>query len=449
LKNKKHIRIREIIPGSIADEAGIEAGDFLLSINGRPVKDVFDYRFMISEEEITVEIQKPDGEIWEIEIEKDQYEDLGIEFEDPLMDEIRSCSNKCIFCFIDQLPGGMRETLYFKDDDSRMSFLSGNYVTLTNMKDDDINRIIKYKMSPINISVHTTNPELRIKMLGNRFAGNILEKIRLFVGAGITVNTQIVLCNGINDGPELDRTIADLSQLYPGVMSTSVVPVGLTRHRQNLQYLKPHDKHTSLKVIEQVEAWQKKNLAEIGSRAVFLADEFYIMAEKELPLYHEYEGFPQIENGVGMVTSFRYEFFERLKEEEEREKQGKILRLPERRHVSVATGVSVYKYIKEMAEILEKKYNGLKVDVYPVVNDFFGERITVTGLLTGRDIVNQLKGKIKTTGLLISRSMLKSDEDVFLDDYTVEMVEKRLGTSITVVDNDGSDFFEKILGTGV
>ncbi|NTV90876.1 MAG: DUF512 domain-containing protein, partial [Clostridiales bacterium] len=308
--------INEVQRGSIAEEAGIEAGDILLTINGQTVEDVFDYRLLIAEEKLVVELEKKDGELWEIDVDKDEYEDLGLEFEDSLMDDAKSCSNKCVFCFIDQLPKGMRETMYFKDDDSRLSFLSGNYVTLTNMKDEDIDRIIRYRMSPINISVHTTNPELRIKMLGNRFAGDILDKVKKLSDAGITVNTQIVLCNGINDGSELDRTISDLASLYPGVFSTSIVPVGITKWREGLHELVPHDSGSAARVIDQVGKWQKKLLAEMGSRAVYLADEFYIMAGAELPSCDEYEDFPQIENGVGMVTLLQEEFNIRLEEYE-------------------------------------------------------------------------------------------------------------------------------------
>jgi putative radical SAM enzyme (TIGR03279 family) len=434
--------IKEIEPGSIAEEAGIEKGDALISVNRQEILDIFDYRFLTANEKVTVEILKKDGETWEIEIEKEEYEDLGIEFEEELMDEVKSCSNKCIFCFIDQLPPGMRSTLYFKDDDSRMSFLTGNYVTLTNIRENEFERIIRYKMSPINISVHTTNPELRVRMLRNRFAGDILEKIKRLTEAGITVNTQIVLCKGINDGKELDRTINDLSSLYPGVLSTSVVPVGLTRWRKGLFVLLPFNKSDSVSVINQVEIWQNKLLAEKGSRAVYLADEFYIMAEKELPPCEDYEGFPQIENGVGMMPLFMEEFYGALEKVPGHDNGSLSIK---RRHVSIATGVLAYKYIKEMATAIEKRYNGIKINVFPIMNDFFGENVTVTGLITGKDIINQLKGEDLGNGLLLARNMLKADREVLLDDCTVEMLESSLKTKVAVVENDGRDFLRKIL----
>lgn len=439
--SKKHpIVIKEVEPGSIAAEAGIEACDVLVSVNGRKIKDIFDYRYLTTEENLSLRIEKKSGEVWDIEIEKEQYEDLGLDFEDSLMDESKSCTNKCIFCFIDQLPKGMRPTVYFKDDDSRLSYLSGNYVTLTNMKKDDLDRIIKYRMSPINVSVHTTNPELRRFMLGSRFAGDALEKIKLLADGGITVNAQIVLCRGINDGQELDRTISELAGLYPGVESISAVPVGITRWREGLYGLTPYEERSSGEVIDQVESWQKRLLERNGSRVVYLADEFYIMAGRKLPGYKAYEDFPQIENGVGLVALFKKEFsdyFRRLKAVDASKTQ---------RHISIATGVSVYKFIKEMAEKLEKRYNNLKVTVYPIKNIFFGENVTVTGLLTGGDIADQLEGQDLGQELLISRSMLKAGEEIFLDDYTVGMLEEKLGVKVAVVENNGKDFIEKILG---
>ena len=437
--------IKSVQPGSIANEAGIEPRDRIVTINGQRIWDVFDYRFLVTEECLCIEIEKNDGEIWEIEIEKDEYEDIGVEFEDSLIDEAKSCTNKCIFCFIDQLPTGMRSTMYFKDDDSRLSFLSGNYITMTNMKLVDIERIIKYRMSPINVSVHTTNPELRKMMLGSRLAGDILEKIGRLATAGITVNTQIVLCAGINDEKELDRTISDLAELFPGLSSISVVPVGITRWRQGLFNLKQYDSDLSGKVIEQVEEWQDKLLEKYGSRVVYLADEFYIMSGKRLPKYEEYEDFPQIENGVGLIAQLIYEFYEYLNNNSEAKAEISMLK---QRHVSIATGVSAYKYIKEIAEVLEKRYNYLKVTVYPVNNTYFGESVTVTGLLTGADIAGQLRDSALGNELLISRSMLKAGEEFFLDDYTVNMLENILNVKITVVDNSGEDFIKKVLGAG-
>lgn len=430
--------ISVVIPGSIAEEAGIESGDRLLSINGEKLQDIFDYRFLSAEEELLLEVLKKDGEIWEIEIEKDQYEDLGLEFENPMIDDAKSCTNKCIFCFIDQLPKGMRESLYFKDDDSRLSFLTGNYVTLTNMSDDQLDRIIKYKMSPVNVSVHTTNPELRVFMLNNRFAGNILEKIKKLTGSGIVVNCQIVLCKGINDGVELDKTISDLSQLHPKIGSISVVPVGITKFRSDLYKLEAFDKKGSIKVIEQIEKWQKKFLTLYNTRLVYAADEFYIMSDTVLPDYHEYEDFPQLENGVGLVALLLQEFNEYLKNSD--------IKIPEKvnKTVSIATGVLAYRYIKEMAEILEKTQSDLKINVYEIKNNFFGENVTVSGLLTGKDLISQLSGKELGDTLFISKSMLKAGEDLFLDDCTISELEKQLNVKVCAVENDGREFVESI-----
>jgi len=430
------------MPGSIAEEAGIEKGDKILSINNEKIKDIFDYRFLTAEEKLIIEIQKADGELWEIEIEKDQYEDLGIEFDNSMLDEAKSCTNKCVFCFIDQLPKGMRETLYFKDDDSRLSFLTGNYVTLTNMDKDDIDRIIRYKMSPINVSVHTTNPSLRVHMLNNRFAGDVLDKIKYLVNGGIMVNCQIVLCREINDGAELDKTISDLSCLYPGINSISVVPVGITRYRKGLYELKPYDKESANTVISQVESWQKKLLEKFGSRIVYLADEFYIMAEHKLPEYTEYEDFPQLENGVGLISLFRNEFYEYFKTIDRNA-------CDNLRRVSIATGVSAFKFISEMASELERKCGKIKITVYEIKNEFFGENVTVTGLLTGGDIASQLAGKDLGEELLLSKSMLKSGEDLFLDDITVQELEDMLKVKIVIVDNSGEDFINKLLGKEV
>ena len=425
--------------GSIAEEAGVEAGDFLLSINKQNIKDIFDYRYYQASEELLLEIEKPDGEIWEIEVEKDENEDLGLEFEDSLIDGAKSCTNKCIFCFIDQLPKGMRETVYFKDDDSRLSFLTGNYVTLTNIKNEELERIIHYRMSPINVSVHTTNPDLRKFMLGNRFAGDVMDKIRMLTDNGIEVNCQIVLCRDINDKNELDKTIDDLCQLYPSINSVSIVPVGISRHRENLFELKPFDMESSTNVINQVHKWQNKLLKERGSRVIYLSDEFYINAGIDIPKYKEYEGFPQIENGVGMVALLRQEVKEALKN-----KKKHIM--PVNRKVSLVTGRLVYKNILQLVDEIKNVYNGLEVNVYDIENDFFGPYVTVTGLLTGQDIVKQLKGRDLGQELLISRNMLRAGEHVFLDDYTVERIEAELDIPIRIVDSSGNDFVNALIG---
>jgi putative radical SAM enzyme (TIGR03279 family) len=441
LKEKKNA-IACVLPGSIAEEAGIEKGDILLSVNGEKVKDIFDYRFLIAEESLLLEVKKQDGELWEIEIDKDEYEDLGIDFETSMLDDAKSCTNKCVFCFIDQLPKGMRKTLYFKDDDSRLSFLTGNYVTLTNMSEDDIDRIIKYKMSPINVSIHTTNPDLRIFMLKNRFAGNVIPRVKRLVDAGITVNCQIVLCRGINDGKELDKSISELGELQPGIGSISIVPVGITKHRSNLETLIPFNRDSSEEVIQQVQKWQEAFLRKFGSRFVYLADEFYIMAEHEIPDYEEYEDFPQIENGVGLIAQLKFEFQEKLT-------NLKQYKRDQNRIISIATGVSAYSYIRDMALALENKSEKIKVNIYEIKNHFFGENVTVAGLLTGSDLVEQLKGKELGDELLISSSMLKADEEVLLDDYTIGMLEEQLGVKVTAVRSEGKDFVEKILGIDI
>jgi putative radical SAM enzyme (TIGR03279 family) len=425
-------------PESIAEEAGIEAGDRLLSINEKTIKDIFDYRYYQASEELLLEIEKPDGEIWEIEVEKDENEELGLEFEDSLIDGAKSCTNKCIFCFIDQLPKGMRETVYFKDDDSRLSFLTGNYVTLTNIKNEELKRIIHYRMSPINVSVHTTNPDLRKLMLGNRFAGDVLNKIKMLTDNGIEVNCQIVLCRDINDKDELDRTIGDLAEFAPGVSSVSIVPVGISRHRENLFELIPFDKESSTEVIKQVHNWQNKLLKDKGSRLIYLSDEFYINADVDLPKYKDYEDFPQIENGVGMVASLKKEVIDTLKH-----KKGT---LPGKRHISIATGRLVNKIIIKLVEEIKTKYEGLEVNVYAVENNFFGPNVTVCGLLTGQDIAEQLNGKELGQELLISRSMLRAGEHVLLDDYTVEQLEDGLKVKIRIVDSSGEDFVNALIG---
>ena len=442
---KNQIVISAVLPDSAAQDAGIEPGDLLLSINGQKVQDIFDYRFLTTDDNLLVEVEKNGGEIWEIEIDKEEYEDLGLEFDDPLISEAKSCTNKCVFCFIDQLPKGMRETVYFKDDDSRLSFLSGNYITLTNLKEGELERIIRYRMTPVNVSVHTTNPGLRQTMLGNRFAGDILRKIRTLTDGGIAVNAQIVLCKGLNDGAELDRTLDDLSCLYPGLASISVVPVGLTKWREGLYRLEPFDEAASSAVLEQVGGWQQKLLVQTGSRLVYLADEFYIKAGVELPNWEEYEGFPQIENGVGLMSMLVHEFHEYLRRHR-RKLDKHCSQLVGTRSISIATGICAYQFIKQLAQVLEKRYNNLKVAVYPIKNCYFGENVTVTGLLTGGDLLAQLEDQELGSELLISRSMLKSGEELFLDDYTVGALESGLGQKVTIVENDGEDLMKKILG---
>lgn len=428
--------ITGIVPGSIAEELGIEPQDFLTAINGVEIKDVFDYRFQVADDNITLMIQKKDGQNWEFEIEKEASEDLGLEFGDAMMDEEKSCRNKCVFCFIDQLPKGMRETLYFKDDDARLSFLFGNYITLTNLDAGEIDRIIGYRMSPVNVSVHTTNPDLRVKMLNNRFAGDVLKKLKKFTENDITVNCQIVVCPGFNDRKELDRTLTDLTSLGRNIHSISVVPVGLTQHREGLAGLQPFDKASAHETIKQVEQWQKALMDKFSSRVVYAADELYIMAGLDLPPYEAYEDFPQIENGVGMVSSFVQEALEALNDI-----KPKLMA----KSFSIATGVSFYPVMKGLCAKIEASFNGLKIYVYPVVNHFFGTRITVTGLLTGQDVISQLSGKELGEGLLLSSTMFRAGTDCLLDDVSLKDISEKLGVDAHKVDNDGYAFVEMLV----
>jgi len=420
--------IKEVLQGSIAQELEIEAGDVLVSINEQPIKDVFDYRYLSEEEELTLLIRKPDGEEWELEIEKDAYEDLGLVFEDGLMDEYRSCRNKCIFCFIDQMPPGMRDTLYFKDDDARLSFLQGNYITLTNLSEEDMERILFYKLSPINISVHTTNPELRCKMLNNRFAGEALDMIQRFYDAGLEMNGQIVLCKGYNDGEELERTIHDLTAYLPFMQSVSVVPMGMTKFRDGLAQVEPFDKEDAVKVIGIIEKWQDIIQKHYGTRMIHASDEWYLLAGLPLPAEEEYEGYPQLENGVGMVRSMNEEVDWCLKE----------LKGDDRvRKLTLVTGTLAEPVIREQVEKIQKKYPNIDAKVIGIRNDFFGEQITVAGLVTAQDIISQLKEKELGDVLLIPEVMLRSGEDVFLDDLKISDVEKALQTRVGIVKSDG------------
>lgn len=423
-------------PGSIADEIGIEPGDVLVSINGKEVLDVFDYRYLINDEYLEIILKDGNGEPYEAEIEKDYDEDLGIVFESGLMDNARSCSNKCIFCFIDQLPKGMRKTLYFKDDDTRLSFLQGNYVTLTNMKDKDIERIIYYHLSPINISVHTTDPELRKMMLHNNKAGNIMERMRKLADSGIELHLQVVLCKGINDGKQLDKTIEDITTLFPHARSMSVVPVGLTKYREGLFKQEPFTKEDACAVIDQIEGWQRKNLERFGTRIVYAADEFYLKAEREIPEPECYEDFQQFENGVGMISYFRGEFYDILPGLEYG--GGK-------KAVSLATGYAAYDLMKLVSDELMKKFPEIDIRLYRIKNNFFGEMITVSGLLTGKDIIEQLKGKELGEYLILPDSLLRNGETVLLDDVYVEDIERELKTNIKISLNSAKSLVDKIL----
>ncbi len=443
MKKKGHV-VLEVAQGSIAQELGIEPGDKILEIDGTVVEDIFDYQFLVQDTYIEVLVEKPDGEQWLLEIDKEYDEDLGITFENGLMDDYRHCHNKCIFCFIDQMPKGMRETLYFKDDDSRLSFLQGNYVTLTNMSDHDIDRIVRYRLSPINISIQTMNPELRCKMLNNRFAGEALKKLDVLNEAGITMNGQIVLCKGINDGAELEFSIKELMKYQPNLQSVSVVPVGLTKYREGLYPLEPFCKEDAGKVLGIIHRYQEECFKRYGLHFVHASDEWYFLAEDELPEEGRYDGYLQLENGVGMMRLFLNEFEEAF--------QSYLLNLQEggaegkARELSIATGCLPFPYISRMAGRLMEAFPGLMVHVYPIRNDFFGEMITVSGLLTGQDIRDQLLGKPLGERLLLPENMFRSGEDVFLDDLHVGDLEKALQVPINIVKSSGRDFIRAILG---
>lgn len=437
-KKNEHI-VEKVLPGSIAEEMEITPGDALLEINGHKIEDIFDYQYYTQDEYIEILVRKPSGEEWLLEIDKGYDEDLGITFENGLMDDYRSCHNKCIFCFIDQMPKGMRDTLYFKDDDSRLSFLQGNYVTLTNMSDEDVDRIIRYNLSPINVSFQTTNPELRCRMLNNRFAGQALEKAWKLAQAGIIMNGQIVLCKGVNDGAELDRSIRDLSAYLPNLESVSVVPVGLSKYRDGLYPLEPFTKEDAKDVLRIIHGWQDKIYPEYGTHFVHASDEWYILAEEELPQEEQYDGYLQLENGVGMLRLLLDEFAEAMEEDRINGRQARA------KHITLATGRLAYRFIKQMAKQMERRYEGLQIDVIAIRNDFFGEMITVSGLLTGQDIMAQLKDRDLGEKLLLPQNVLKSGEPVFLDDYTLDDIEKALQVRIDIVKSSGRDFIEAIL----
>lgn len=432
----EHI-VKEILEGSIAQEMEIEPGDNILAVNDHPIEDIFDYQYLINDEYIELLVRKSDGEEWLLEIDKDYDEDLGIVFENSLMDNYKSCYNKCIFCFIDQNPKGMRDTIYFKDDDSRLSFLQGNYITLTNMKEKDIDRIINYHLAPINISVHTTNPKLRCSMLNNRFAGAILDYIRKFYEAGIPMNGQIVLCKGINDGEELWRTISDLMEFVPVMESLSVVPVGLSDYRDGLFHLEPFNREDACEVIDIIEHFQKKAFEKHGTHFVQASDEWYINAGRDFPEADRYDGFIQLENGVGMVRLLMDEFDEEWSSVEGDDREYEV---------SMVTGVLVYDSIKLLADRIPEKFPNVKVHLYKIINDFFGHRITVTGLLTGGDIRKQLTGKSLGQRLILPSNTLMVDEPKFLDDVTLAELTDALQVDVCIVESSGADFIHAVIG---
>ena len=446
MKKKEHVVYR-VEADSIAAELEIEVGDVLLAINGKEIADVFDYHYLIHDEYLEVLIRKPKGEEWELEIEKDYDEDLGIEFENGLMDDYKSCQNKCIFCFIDQMPKGMRDTLYFKDDDSRLSFLQGNYVTLTNMKEKDLDRIIEYKLAPINISVQTTNPELRCMMLHNRFAGEALKKMDRLCEAGIEMNGQIVLCKGVNDGAELERSIRDLTKYLPYMESVSVVPVGLSKFREGLYPLEPFTKEDAIEVLTTIHKWQQVCMESHGTHFIHASDEWYLLAEEDLPEEDTYDGYLQLENGVGMLRLLLEEFHAALEELAETVKNEKFATGDDAEHVvSLATGRLAAPFIGQLAKEFMELFPEYKLLVYPIRNDFFGESITVSGLLTGQDILAQLKGRELGERLLLPCNLLRSGEEVFLDDVTLRELENALQVKIDIVQSSGQDLLDAMLG---
>lgn len=435
-KKERGHKISAVAPGSIGEELELAPGDVVLSINGQEIEDIFDYEYYIDSPSLLMVVEKANGEEWELDIEN-AYEDLGITFENSLMSEYRSCCNQCIFCFIDQMPPGMRETLYFKDDDSRLSFLQGNYITLTNMKEKDIDRIIKFHLSPINISVHTTNPELRCKMLNNRFAGKALAMMDRLFAAGTPMNGQIVLCRGVNDGPELDKSIRDLSRYIPAMESVSVVPVGLTKYREGLYPLEAFTKEDACQTIDLIETWQKTLFQQYGTHFIHASDEFYLLAQRELPEAERYDGYLQLENGVGMLRLLGDEVEEALKGRQD--DGGKET-------ISVATGILAADYLKGYLQQITRRFPGREVYFYPITNDFFGSQITVAGLLTGQDLANQLKGKPLGSRLLLSSALFRSGEEVFLDDWTKADLEKALQVPVHIVKSSGQDLVNAVLG---
>lgn len=435
MSKRGHV-IKAVDTGSIAEELELEPGDEVLSIDGHELEDIFDYEYYVNSESILMTVRKKNGEEWELEIEN-QYEDLGLTFENGLMSEYRTCRNNCIFCFIDQMPPGMRDTLYFKDDDSRLSFLQGNYVTLTNMSEHDIARIIEFKLAPINISVHTTNPELRCRMLHNRFAGEALSKIDRLYEAGVSMNGQIVLCKGVNDKEELERTISDLSKYLPYMESVSIVPVGVSKFRDGLFPLSPIEKEDAVSVLEIVERWQKKLYKEYGSHFIHASDEFYILAERPMPEETRYDGYIQLENGVGMLRLLETEVKDALKEE---------AGVDTTEELSIATGTLAAPFIEQHARLVCDKFPGRTIHVYPIVNHFFGEQITVAGLITGQDLIAQLKGKPLGKRLLLPECMFRSGEEVFLDDLTRQDVQNALQVQVDIVKSSGQDFVNAVLG---
>ena len=443
---KEHT-ICKVQPCSIAEELELEPGDVLLSVNGHEIEDVFDYKYFTNEEYLTVLVRKGTGEEWELEIEKEYEDDLGIEFENGLMDEYKSCRNKCIFCFIDQMPKGMRDTLYFKEDDSRLSFLQGNYVTLTNMGERDLERIVAYRLGPINISVQATDPALRCKILNNRFAGEALKKMDVLHKAGIPMNGQIVLCKGVNDGEQLKKSITDLMGYMPVMESVSIVPVGLSKYREGLYPLEPFTKEDAKEVLGLVHQFQKTCFETCGLHFVHASDEWYLLAGQELPGEEIYDGYPQLENGVGMLRLLREEFAAALGEAvAESSGPGGFGGLARAEKITIATGVLAAPTLQELADAFQREFPQKEIQVISITNQFFGEQITVSGLLTGQDLAGQLKNRDLGSRLLLPCSLLRSGEEVFLDDITLSQLKNALQVEIDIVKSSGQDLVSCLIG---
>lgn len=429
------VKIFDVTTGSHADKAGIKKGETLLSINSNEIVDVLDYRFYQVNRKLTLEVADEDKNVRTIEMTKGEYEEIGLEFETYLMDKQHSCRNKCIFCFIDQLPKGMRESLYFKDDDSRLSFLFGNYITLTNITEHEIDRIIKMHISPINVSVHTTNPELRCKMMNNRFAGDTLKYLKRFADAGITLNCQIVSCPGINDGDELVRTLTDLENL--GVNMTAIVPVGLTRYRENLYPLVPYNKETAGQTIDIIEKMGDECVKKHGRRIFFPGDEFYLLAEREIPSPEFYEDFSALEDGIGMIAYLIDDVGWKLEELDADESLC--------HKVTIACGEGVFPYMKRIMSMINEKFPNITINTRAIKNNFFGGGVNVSGLVTGGDLIDQLRGDDLGDRLIIPSSMLRFENDLFLDDVSTDDVERELGVTLVPVNNNGNDLVEAVI----
>ena len=429
------VKIFDVTTGSHADKAGIKKGETILSINSNEIVDVLDYRFYQVNRKLTLEVADEDKNVRTIEMTKGEYEEIGLEFETYLMDKQHSCRNKCIFCFIDQLPKGMRESLYFKDDDSRLSFLFGNYITLTNITEHEIDRIIKMHISPINVSVHTTNPELRCKMMNNRFAGDTLKYLKRFADAGITLNCQIVSCPGINDGDELVRTLTDLENL--GVNMTAIVPVGLTRYRENLYPLVPYNKETAGQTIDIIEKMGDECVKKHGRRIFFPGDEFYLLAEREIPSPEFYEDFSALEDGIGMIAYLTDDVGWKLEELDADESLC--------HKVTIACGEGVFPYMKRIMSMINEKFPNITINTRAIKNNFFGGGVNVSGLVTGGDLIDQLRGDDLGDRLIITSSMLRFENDLFLDDVSTDDVERELGVTLVPVNNNGNDLVEAVI----